>query len=79
LDDVDDVDAASLVDPQQDVVGLDGRVVDDYGAVPRATHQMTARFQFDLPPGVGASCHRDLHDGMRVATALGAETGESYR
>jgi hypothetical protein len=79
---LDHVDAAVVVDLEQHVVGLHGRVVDRDGAVPRPAHEMPAGFEFDLPPGVGAGSYSDPHAGMRVATALTTESavrGESSR
>ena len=67
------VDAILIVDLDEHVVGLDGGVVDDDGTVPAASDEVPARFQVDLPPGVGSGCHRDPHAGMRVMTALTAE------
>ncbi|HZB41905.1 MAG TPA: hypothetical protein VE487_13125 [Ilumatobacter sp.] len=79
---LDHVDAAVVVDLEQHVVGLHGRVVDDDGAVPRPPDEVPAGFEFDLPPGVGAGSHSDPHARMRVATALTTESavhGESSR
>src|SRR5688572_8021139 len=62
---LENVEVAMTVDLQQHVVRLDGRVVDDDGAVPRSPDEMPARLQLRPPTRVGSRRHVDPHGAMR--------------
>jgi hypothetical protein len=72
---LEDVEATVLVDRQQHVVRFDRRVFDHHVAMPGSPDEMPARPQFDLPPGIRASCQCNPHDIMRGGLHSGGKAG----